>query len=86
MADIIQNPTLSKLRSLFLLSLKTFVGFVEEEEKRGRKEILHIYKCCAAAVFQDIDVTLRFKNDFTPIVVVLIQWGYEHFCTQVYIE
>ena len=56
MADIIQNPTLSKLRSLFLLSLKTFVGFVEEE-KRGHKEILlHIYKCCAAAVFQDIDV------------------------------
>ena len=53
--DIIQNPTLSKLRSL-LLSLKTFVGFVEEE-KRGHKEILlHIYKCCAAAVFQDIDV------------------------------
>ena len=43
MADIIQNPTLSKLRSLFLLSLKTFVGFVEEEEKRGRKEILHTY-------------------------------------------
>ena len=55
--DIIQNPTLSKLRSLLLLSLKTFVRFVEEEEeKRGRKEILHIYKCCAAAVFQDIDV------------------------------
>ena len=54
--DIIQNPTLSKLRSLLLLSLKTFVRFVEEEEeKRGRKEI-QIYKCCAAAVFQDIDV------------------------------
>ena len=40
MADIIQNPTLSKLRSLLLLSLKTFVGFVEEYgvEKRAQRD------------------------------------------------
>ena len=47
MADIIQNPTLSKLRRSLLLSLKTFVGFVEEYGVEKRAQRYYIFTSVA---------------------------------------